>query len=638
MLLGEVMNSWEFLPNPGREDEGLGHAGIETFKGSPYPSIARECSQNSLDAAARLPDGSHSPVHLVFRFLSPTASLIPGLDKLRETLNICMAHAKSRKLDKDIKFFQRAIDIAKRSEIPVLSIEDFGTTGLVGPAIEGKPFHALVKSSGVSQKPDADAGGSFGIGKNAAFAISGLRTVFYSTLFKANNQAMHLAQGKSILVSHDTGNNPKRATGYWGKSSYMPVDDSSALPEWLRRKEIGTTVASIGFIEEREWHWQMVESLIRNFFSAIRNKSIRFTVYLSENEFVEINNTSLTELFKRQEVRDAAAEAGTSEDLEFSAAMLTALESSDAEVYENTFKDIGTFRLTLLQRNGFPRKLGILRNGMYISDNLRHFGHQMSRFPMSRDFTAILEPADKATSSLVRDMESPRHDEISAERIDDLVERKRRKEAMRKVGAWIRAEIKSSTTKPADSEILLDEMNRFFSKPSGEQSIPDPNSKDNNPELVVIIPKPTNPKPNVGTGDRGASGSSGGEKEKGPKGGRTTGERPGKGRGMTGGRGGKFIPYASLRNSIPVSGHGSLRRITLTPEADGRATLEVSAIGVSSEEAIAIRSLNGNQCGKAPMLNITAGQRISMEVCFDTPYFGPIRVVLSRIEEKANAS
>lgn len=35
------MTSWNFLPNPGREEEGLGHAGIETFKGSPYPGIAQ---------------------------------------------------------------------------------------------------------------------------------------------------------------------------------------------------------------------------------------------------------------------------------------------------------------------------------------------------------------------------------------------------------------------------------------------------------------------------------------------------------------------------------------------------------------------------------------------------------------------
>ncbi|WP_457489178.1 hypothetical protein, partial [Tardiphaga sp. P5_C10] len=63
------MTGWKFLPNPGLEEEGLGHAGIETFKGSPFPGVARECSQNSLDAAAKAQDQDSNTVHLVFRLL-----------------------------------------------------------------------------------------------------------------------------------------------------------------------------------------------------------------------------------------------------------------------------------------------------------------------------------------------------------------------------------------------------------------------------------------------------------------------------------------------------------------------------------------------------------------------------------------
>src|SRR4051812_7306889 len=101
------MINWKFLPNPGLEEEGLGHAGIETFKGSPYPGIARECSQNSLDAAARLPDGASTPVHLVFRLLSVQASEIPGLAELRNTLKTCLAQWKNQKKEKE--FFERAV-------------------------------------------------------------------------------------------------------------------------------------------------------------------------------------------------------------------------------------------------------------------------------------------------------------------------------------------------------------------------------------------------------------------------------------------------------------------------------------------------------------------------------------------------
>ena len=627
------MANWNFLPNPGREEEGLGHAGIETFKGSPYPGIARECSQNSLDAAARLPDGSAAPVHLVFKLLSVQASEIPGLSELRRTLQACLSQWKDQK--KEREFFERAVKVAEQSRVPVLSIEDYGTTGLIGPAIKGRPFHALVKSSGISQKPDADAGGSFGIGKNAAFAISSLRTVFYSTLYDEGKAPTHLAQGKSILVSHDDDVEPKRSTGYWGKPDYMPVEHAGELPVWLRRSEVGTTVASVGFSEEADWHWLMTESLIRNFFSAINNGAIRFTVHWSEEDPIEINAASIEELFARPEVRDAAESSGTTEDLDFSLAMLSALRSTDSEKKSEKFEGIGTFRMTLLQKDGFPRRMGILRNGMYIADNLRHFGHPMARFPMSRDFVVVLEPDDRDTSGRVRDMESPRHDEISAERLDDLTQRRKLKAAMKKVGEWLRSMIKSVTTKPAEADILLDEMNRFFSKPSAGQSIPDPANKNDDPERSKITSNPTQPKPLVGTGSQGESGSSGGSKKSQSKGGKTIGGRAGGGRGVIGGRGGRSISYFNLRNS--VSDGGKLRTIAFTPEATASATLELAAVGISTDETLAIRSINGQQCSKAPRIEVKQGERMKLEVLLESPYVGPISMVLSSVVENANA-
>lgn len=623
------MAYWEFLPNPGREEEGLGHAGIETFKGSPYPGIARECSQNSLDAAARRPDGTPEPVHLVFRLLSVPASEIPGLGALKKALQVCLDQAKARGLKKDKDFFERALRVAGAAHIPVLSIEDYGTTGLIGPAVEGNPFHALVKSSGVSQKADADAGGSFGIGKNAAFAISSLRTVFYSTRYLRSGDSMHLAQGKTILVSHDGGTGPKRSTGYWGNAEYMPVEDTATLPSWLQRSAVGTTVASIGFSEEPEWYWLMTESLIRNFFSAINTGAIRFTVEWSDRDCLEIDSSSLEDLFVRQEVRNAAESSGTTEDLAFSAAMLAALKSPDSEITAATFDGIGTFRMTLLQKEGFPRRVGILRNGMYIADNLRHFGHPMARFPMSRDFVVVLEPNDRTTSGQVREMESPRHDEISAERLDDLTQRKKLKAAVKKMGDWIRNTIRSATTKPAEAEILLDEMNRFFSKPSAGQSIPDPANQNDDPEKSKITPNPAIPVPLLGSGNAGESGSSGGLKKSKNKGGKTSGGRSGKGRGAIGGRGGKIIAFSALRNS--VVGDGQARRISFTPDESATASLEINAIGVSTDELLDIRSIDGHPCPKSPKIELTAGERLSLEVAFDSPYMGPISLVLISI-------
>lgn len=631
------MTGWEFLPNPGREEEGLGHAGIETFKGSPYPGIARECSQNSLDAAATMQDGAARPVHLIFRHLSLPSSEIPDLQNLKKTLQACLDQAKARNLKKDKEFFERAIRVAGHTHIPVLSIEDFGTTGLVGPATPGRPFYALVKSSGVSQKANADAGGSFGIGKNAAFAISSLRTVFYSTLYEATGVKVHLAQGKSILVSHEDGGQAKRATGYWGEREFEPVFGEEKIPHWLRRSKVGTTVASIGFVEESNWHWQMVESLIRNFFAAISDSSIQFTVQRSNEAAIDITDSTLAELFCRPEVVAAAETAGTTEDLKFSEAMWASMTSPETETHEKDFKAVGRFRIRLLQQKGLPSRVGILRNGMYIADNLKHFNQPLARFPLSRDFVAVLEPADRATSGRIRDMESPKHDEISAERIDDLIERDQLRRSMKALGVWIREVIKASTTKAAENEVLLDELNRFFSKPSEGPTIPDPANQNDDPERVKLSQKAIRLRP-VGTGPEGDSGSSGGKKKSKSKGGRTTGEGSGKGRGSRGGRGGKNIPFFQLRNVVPPSTDGRVRVVTFTPKESGIANLEISAVGVSSDEPLTVLAIDSEPCTKVPSIELTAESRASFNVQFDSPYTGPISVVLSRIEDKSDAN
>jgi hypothetical protein len=53
---------------------------------------------------------------------------------------------------------------------------------------------------------------------------------------------------------------------------------------------------------------------------------------------------------------------------------------------------------------------------MMITDNLKHFGDKFSRFPLYRDFVALVEPLDDQGNALIKKLEGPRHDELSAER------------------------------------------------------------------------------------------------------------------------------------------------------------------------------------------------------------------------------
>src|SRR5687768_16694968 len=151
----------EFLPNTGGEAEGLGDAGIETFRDKPFAAVARETGQNSRDAR----DDADQPVKLTFDMLMIDAADFPSLDDYRRAAQSCLDKANKTKSEKDIGFFAQAVKALAGEKIPVMRISDFNTLGVRGPCVEGKPFHTLAKSDGMSVKNDINAGGSFGIGK-----------------------------------------------------------------------------------------------------------------------------------------------------------------------------------------------------------------------------------------------------------------------------------------------------------------------------------------------------------------------------------------------------------------------------------------------------------------------------------------
>lgn len=204
----------EFLENQAGEVEGLGHAGIETFRDTPFVSCSREAGQNALDAA----DGR--PVRMSLQEHKVPADEIPGIDKLRETISSCLKAARTSGSEKDRDYFENARQVVSSDVIPVLEIADSNTTGLEGPPNDpSSKFHALVKSSGKSNKPTETSGGSFGIGKNATFAVSDLRTVFYSTLYGPSDGLKFALQGKVQLVSHQDADGVERISkAYWGLS------------------------------------------------------------------------------------------------------------------------------------------------------------------------------------------------------------------------------------------------------------------------------------------------------------------------------------------------------------------------------------------------------------------------------------
>lgn len=86
------MMKWNFPSNNYGEVNGIGEAGIETFKGSPYESLAREICQNSLDARAY----SEKPVIVEFSESEICFRDIPDFQKLNQALELCRVFWKKQ--------------------------------------------------------------------------------------------------------------------------------------------------------------------------------------------------------------------------------------------------------------------------------------------------------------------------------------------------------------------------------------------------------------------------------------------------------------------------------------------------------------------------------------------------------------
>lgn len=611
----------EFLPNQAGENEGLGDAGIETFRDDPYASCGRESGQNSRDASLAF------PVRMTFDVLDVPRADLPGYTVLNDTVAVCLAAAGQ---EKDRDFFERAASVLEQPTIRVLRIADFNTKGLVGPSDqEGTPFHSLLKGAGITSKETETSGGSFGIGKNASFAVSELQTVLYATRYAVADGTAFAAQGKVRLVSHtDPDGERRRATGYWGNTDgYSAITDSGDVPSWMQRDEIGTSIFSVGFRSVDGWACSIAYSLLINFFTAIERREMAFEI---DNSAIRINHNTIAALFRDEAIRRAAEDAGQLSQLEFSEQLHRGLTSPDAIETEASIAGLGKVRFRVLVDEDLPKRVGIVRNGMLITTGLQHFGDRLERFVGMRQFVALVEPADNAASKLLKSMENPRHDGFSAARLADPAKRENATAAMKHLIRQLRNWISEQAAIAQDGETVIEELSRYFATEASGGTPPDAKAEPD-PEKYVYKPPKQVPKPARQTRSDDGNEGGGGTDGTGQSGGRRNGTERGPGAG-TGGTGtsGKVPPLRlkGVRTSLAGTPGQERRRILFTPTASGRATIRVEATGINSGEALDVTSSNaGALSGGAIDLDLVDGTRVELEVGFDSPYAGPIEVL-----------
>ncbi len=484
--------TWHFLTyaNRPRRIEGLNDAGITTFRGDYYRSMAREAIQNSLDAKDLQ---SSRPVTVEFERFDLPSSQFPDLAELKRTFDDCAEFFADN--EQTVRFFERAVEIVTKSKIPVLRIGDSGTTGLVGDDEDiTSQWVGLTGANGLSGKGPG-SGGSYGIGQNAPFAASDLRTVFYSTCTGRGQQRF---LGVARLVTHKRDGEWRHDEGSLGQNSGESVTAKTKIPSRFLRTTKGTDLFVMGFKEEEHWERDLEVSVLDNFWPAIMQKDL--VVKIGTKKITARNLEKLLESLDPENESDAYA-------------YYRAYTEPDAW-YEENLDEIGKCHYCARVGDELsPRKVAMIRqSGMVIYRRDFRFG-----IP----YCGVFHCDDEDGNEILRRMEPPAHDKWDK----DLPEKGSHTKVDRIIRDFIRECMQELQPEVDDDEIEIDELDEYLPDYENEsQEGADPqeafpgefDKKEPRKTLPVDNVKPK-PSPPSGSGDdegsygEGDSGKTGGE-------------------------------------------------------------------------------------------------------------------------------
>jgi len=207
--------SWYERPASLDGFRSYGNARAELF-GYDYDPLVRESAQNSNDAAAG------EEVHVEYRLMSLSGR---RLEDFLGTIGWATLepHYRAVAADEGHRTTQRyaqALEQIDNGQLWLLRIDDFGTSGLIGPDFESGCFSALTRFSQDSQKEakDNSAGGRFGLGSAALSAASGLDLIlFFSDLSKPiDGRTERRLLGRAVFPFHKVGNQEFDGPFFWG--------------------------------------------------------------------------------------------------------------------------------------------------------------------------------------------------------------------------------------------------------------------------------------------------------------------------------------------------------------------------------------------------------------------------------------
>jgi hypothetical protein len=267
------MGRWEFNkanpssvwtnPNQGdqfnNDDVGLGEA------------LVREVIQNSTDASV-----GQGPVKVRFQL-----SRLQGQDavEMRRLLQPLKPHLEACEINTS--------PINDDADIPILTIEDFNTSGLTGSFTErdDKNFSSFWRDLARSEKT-GKAGGRWGLGKLVFSSSSRIRAFFGLT--KRADDGIRALMGQTVLKHHKVDDSAYEPHGFWFASRHdnqlqLPITDQpkldqfSALAKLARTDQSGLSII-IPFLAESITKETIIEGVISNYYFPVLSGKLQVEV------------------------------------------------------------------------------------------------------------------------------------------------------------------------------------------------------------------------------------------------------------------------------------------------------------------------------------------------------------------------
>lgn len=421
---------WSFPSTNWGTENGKNDPGLETFRGNPYPALAREPIQNSLDARLN----TTKPVYVEFSSFTIPNSQFPGRDGYVKTLEQCKASSRNgSETEQDIFV---SLETINSPEIRFIKISDYNTTGLPGSdKLRDSDWHRLIKVVGDSDKGDT-SGGAFGIGKHAPFVCSKLKAVFYSTKDIEGNTAF---QGVAKLVTFlDNEGEPRQATGFYGeKFKIQPVKDIAFIPKIFRRNKVGTDVFVAGFDYRNTWQEEITEAVITSFFVAIHEGHLQ----------VKVGENIITHESLGGFIEDMKSKGSKNKVIHYYDVMV----STKPFVIED-FEGLGKIELYIQNDRLYHKKIAMVRKtGMLIKER--------QNYNLPEKYAGVLLIKGDAFNRELKRIENPTHTDWEFKRKENTTEIR---QALEKLYKWMNEKIKEISPLSELTTIEVDELAQFL--------------------------------------------------------------------------------------------------------------------------------------------------------------------------------